>query len=130
MGNFELSTLHYQIVIFIDIHNTKLECIFFRNTNSDPSVPPYWRDVGTIEAYWSANLDLGLIAQAFLLLQVRYLLQYGGNVRYLLLPLAQKKIGLDARVVIPAFPAIKDNIPDLKLVTNIDTFAGNISVIR
>ena len=26
------------------------------------------------------------------------------------LPLAQKKIGLDARVVIPAFPAIKDNI--------------------
>lgn len=45
------------------------------------------------------------------------------------LPLAQKKIGLDARVVIPAFPAIKDNIPDLKLVTNIDTFAGNISLL-
>ena len=45
------------------------------------------------------------------------------------LPLAQKKIGLDARVVIPAFPAIKDNISDLKLVTNIDTFAGNISLL-
>ncbi|MEQ4921952.1 glycogen synthase GlgA [Proteus hauseri] len=45
------------------------------------------------------------------------------------LPLAQKKIGLDARVVIPAFPAIKDNISDLKLVTNINTFAGNISLL-
>ncbi|OAT46497.1 ADP-glucose transglucosylase [Proteus hauseri ATCC 700826] len=45
------------------------------------------------------------------------------------LPLAQKRIGLDARVVIPAFPAIKDNITDLKLVININTFAGNISLL-
>ncbi|MBQ0212933.1 glycogen synthase GlgA [Proteus vulgaris] len=45
------------------------------------------------------------------------------------LPLAQKKIGLDARVVIPAFPAIKDNIADLKLVTDVDTFAGHISLL-
>ncbi len=26
--------------------------------SSDPSVAPYWRDVGTIDAYWAANLDL------------------------------------------------------------------------
>jgi glucose-1-phosphate adenylyltransferase len=26
--------------------------------SSDPSVEPYWRDVGTIDAYWAANLDL------------------------------------------------------------------------
>jgi glucose-1-phosphate adenylyltransferase len=26
--------------------------------SSDPSAPPYWRDVGTIDAYWAANLDL------------------------------------------------------------------------
>jgi glucose-1-phosphate adenylyltransferase len=26
--------------------------------SSDPSAEPYWRDVGTVDAYWSANLDL------------------------------------------------------------------------
>ena len=25
---------------------------------SDPDQPPYWRDVGTVDAYWAANLDL------------------------------------------------------------------------
>lgn len=45
------------------------------------------------------------------------------------LPLAQKKIGLDARVVIPAFPAIKDNIADLQLVVEINTFAGSIALL-
>jgi glucose-1-phosphate adenylyltransferase len=25
---------------------------------SEPGKPPYWRDVGTIDAYWAANLDL------------------------------------------------------------------------
>ncbi|MEQ4899108.1 glycogen synthase GlgA [Proteus vulgaris] len=49
--------------------------------------------------------------------------------RYGLFAPSAKKIGLDARVVIPAFPAIKDNIADLKLVTNVDTFVGNISLL-
>jgi glucose-1-phosphate adenylyltransferase len=26
--------------------------------SSDPAVEPYWRDIGTIDAYWSANFDL------------------------------------------------------------------------
>ncbi len=25
---------------------------------TDPARPPYWRDVGTLDAYWAANLDL------------------------------------------------------------------------
>ena len=25
---------------------------------TDPDLPPYWRDVGTVDAYWEANLDL------------------------------------------------------------------------
>jgi len=25
---------------------------------SDPAAEPYWRDVGTVDAYWSANIDL------------------------------------------------------------------------
>ncbi|MCB9959507.1 MAG: glucose-1-phosphate adenylyltransferase [Rhodospirillaceae bacterium] len=25
---------------------------------TDPKLPPYWRDVGTLDAYWEANLDL------------------------------------------------------------------------
>lgn len=37
-------------------HPFELSCV-----SSDPSVPPYWRDVGTIEAYWSANLDLASV---------------------------------------------------------------------
>ncbi|KNH08395.1 Glucose-1-phosphate adenylyltransferase [Candidatus Burkholderia brachyanthoides] len=27
-------------------------------SSSDPEAPAYWRDVGTVDAYWSANLDL------------------------------------------------------------------------
>jgi glucose-1-phosphate adenylyltransferase len=34
-------------------HPFSMSCV-----SSDPSVEPYWRDVGTIDAYWSANLDL------------------------------------------------------------------------
>ncbi|MEQ5346907.1 glucose-1-phosphate adenylyltransferase [Proteus genomosp. 6] len=37
-------------------HPFELSCV-----SSDPSVPPYWRDVGTIEAYWAANLDLASV---------------------------------------------------------------------
>jgi glucose-1-phosphate adenylyltransferase len=29
--------------------------------SSDPSKEPYWRDVGTIDAYWEANMDLTAI---------------------------------------------------------------------
>lgn len=28
---------------------------------SDPNAEPYWRDVGTLEAYWKANLDLASV---------------------------------------------------------------------
>ncbi|OCG07803.1 glucose-1-phosphate adenylyltransferase [Gilliamella sp. wkB178] len=28
---------------------------------SDHSAPPYWRDVGTVDAYWRANLDLASV---------------------------------------------------------------------
>jgi glucose-1-phosphate adenylyltransferase len=34
-------------------HPFSLSCV-----TSDASVEPYWRDVGTIDAYWAANLDL------------------------------------------------------------------------
>jgi glucose-1-phosphate adenylyltransferase len=34
-------------------HPFQMSCV-----SSDPTVPPYWRDVGTIDAYWAANLDL------------------------------------------------------------------------
>ncbi len=27
----------------------------------DPNAEPYWRDVGTLEAYWKANLDLASV---------------------------------------------------------------------
>jgi glucose-1-phosphate adenylyltransferase len=37
-------------------HPFSLSCI--RNPNGSP---PYWRDVGTIDAFWSANLDLASI---------------------------------------------------------------------
>lgn len=28
---------------------------------SNPDLPPYWRDVGTLDAYWRANLDLASV---------------------------------------------------------------------
>jgi glucose-1-phosphate adenylyltransferase len=34
-------------------HPFQMSCV-----SSDPNAPPYWRDVGTIDAYWAANLDL------------------------------------------------------------------------
>jgi glucose-1-phosphate adenylyltransferase len=34
-------------------HPFSMSCV-----SSDPNVEPYWRDVGTIDAYWAANLDL------------------------------------------------------------------------
>ena len=37
-------------------HSFKESCV-----NSLPGGEPYWRDVGTVEAYWSANLDLANI---------------------------------------------------------------------
>jgi glucose-1-phosphate adenylyltransferase len=37
-------------------HPFSMSCI--RNANG---APPYWRDVGTIDAFWSANLDLASI---------------------------------------------------------------------
>lgn len=38
-------------------HSFTLSCV-----QQDESAPPYWRDVGTLEAYWRANLDLASIA--------------------------------------------------------------------
>lgn len=37
-------------------HPFTLSCV-----TSNPDRPPYWRDVGTLEAYWSANLDLASV---------------------------------------------------------------------
>jgi glucose-1-phosphate adenylyltransferase len=34
-------------------HRFQRSCIY-----SDPNAEPYWRDVGTIDAYWEANIDL------------------------------------------------------------------------
>ncbi|MEI8395948.1 MAG: glucose-1-phosphate adenylyltransferase [Rhodospirillaceae bacterium] len=31
---------------------------------SDPNAEPYWRDVGTVDAYWEANLDLTSVTPA------------------------------------------------------------------
>ncbi|MBV8658009.1 MAG: glucose-1-phosphate adenylyltransferase [Burkholderiales bacterium] len=37
-------------------HPFGLSCV-----SSDPAAQPYWRDVGTVDAYWAANLDLASI---------------------------------------------------------------------
>jgi glucose-1-phosphate adenylyltransferase len=37
-------------------HPFSLSCV-----SSHPNAAPYWRDVGTIDAYWAANLDLASI---------------------------------------------------------------------
>jgi len=37
-------------------HSFTLSCV-----QSDPDAEPYWRDVGTLEAYWKANLDLASV---------------------------------------------------------------------
>ncbi|ARU94771.1 glucose-1-phosphate adenylyltransferase [Tatumella citrea] len=37
-------------------HSFNLSCV----TSSD-DLPPYWRDVGTLDAYWHANLDLASV---------------------------------------------------------------------
>lgn len=40
-------------------HPFSLSCVSTQPTDpSAPPVEPYWRDVGTVDAYWSANLDL------------------------------------------------------------------------
>ncbi|WP_380183240.1 glucose-1-phosphate adenylyltransferase [Kalamiella sp. sgz302252] len=37
-------------------HSFSISCV-----QSDNGAPPYWRDVGTLEAYWKANLDLASV---------------------------------------------------------------------
>lgn len=37
-------------------HSFSISCV-----QSDETAPPYWRDVGTLEAYWKANLDLASV---------------------------------------------------------------------
>ncbi|EXU76783.1 glucose-1-phosphate adenylyltransferase [Erwinia mallotivora] len=37
-------------------HSFSLSCV-----QGDNSSPPYWRDVGTLEAYWKTNLDLASV---------------------------------------------------------------------
>ncbi len=36
-------------------HPFSMSCV---TSSSDQEAPAYWRDVGTVDAYWSANLDL------------------------------------------------------------------------
>jgi glucose-1-phosphate adenylyltransferase len=40
-------------------HRFQRSCIY-----SDPNGEPYWRDVGTVDAYWDANIDLTRIKPA------------------------------------------------------------------
>lgn len=40
---------------YVHAHDFALSCVH----NGDR--PPYWRDVGTVDAYWSANIDLTLV---------------------------------------------------------------------
>lgn len=42
------------------------------------------------------------------------------------LPFAQKEIGIDARIVLPAYPAIVAGIPHTSVVSEFDNFAGHI----
>ena len=42
------------------------------------------------------------------------------------LPFAQKAIGMDARIVLPAYPAISRGIPETHFVTEFDNFAGHV----
>jgi len=37
-------------------HSFAISCV-----QNDHEAPPYWRDVGTLEAYWRANLDLASV---------------------------------------------------------------------
>lgn len=37
-------------------HPFDLSCV-----TSNAELPPYWRDVGTLDAYWRANLDLASV---------------------------------------------------------------------
>lgn len=37
-------------------HSFELSCV-----SSNPDLPVYWRDVGTLQAYWAANLDLASV---------------------------------------------------------------------
>ena len=42
------------------------------------------------------------------------------------LPFAQKEIGIDARILLPAYPAIAAGIPNTSVVAEWDNFAGHI----
>lgn len=42
-------------------HPFPLSCV-----QSDPNAEPYWRDVGTLEAYWKANLDLASVCRSWI----------------------------------------------------------------
>lgn len=44
------------------------------------------------------------------------------------LPAAQLAQGVDARVLLPAFPDLKQGIPDTQVVRELDTFAGRLTV--
>lgn len=37
-------------------HPLRMSCV-----SSNPNAEPYWRDVGTVDAYWAANLDLASV---------------------------------------------------------------------
>ena len=39
-------------------HPFEMSCVQSNNASSADKSKPYWRDVGTVDAYWQANLDL------------------------------------------------------------------------
>lgn len=44
------------------------------------------------------------------------------------LPFAQKKLGIDARVVIPGYPAVVRALPEGSIVAHLETFAGWVTI--
>ena len=42
------------------------------------------------------------------------------------LPFAQKEIGIDARILLPAYPKISAGIENTYVVTEFDNFAGHV----
>lgn len=39
-------------------HRVYAHCFADSCVNTPPDAPPYWRDVGTVDAYWEANMEL------------------------------------------------------------------------
>ena len=44
------------------------------------------------------------------------------------LPFAQQAIGMDTRILLPAYPALTKGIPDTEVVAEFDNFAGHVTL--